>query len=265
MVQSTAGVDVAGELAGKVALVTGASSGLGERFAQVLAQRGATVVLAARSVDRLRELKSSIEAEGGRAHVLALDVTDVSAIDAAIARVESEAGPIDILVNNSGVSRAARLTDMSPGDFDFIMNTNVRGAFFVAQAVGARMIARSKSDPQRPARIINIASVAGLRVLSQIGVYCMSKAAVVQMTKAMALEWARYNINVNAICPGYIMTNMTQAHWETEAGQKMIGMLPRRRVGKPEDLDALLLMLVSDASGFVNGAVIAADDGLSVT
>lgn len=252
-------------LAGKVAMVTGASSGLGERFAKVLAAQGATVVLAARSVDRLRQLKTAIEAEGGKAFVLALDVTDVGAIDAAVARAETEAGPIDILVNNSGVSRTGRLADMSAGDFDFIMNTNVRGAFFVAQAVGARMIARAKGGAVKPARIINIASVAGLRVLSQIGVYCMSKASVIQMTKAMALEWGRYGINVNAICPGYIVTNMTAEHWETEAGQKMISMLPRRRVGQPEDLDALLLMLASDASGFVNGAVIAADDGLSVT
>lgn len=253
------------DLTGKVAMVTGASSGLGERFAQVLAAQGATVVLAARSVDRLRQLKNTIEAAGGKAFVLALDVTDAAAIDAAVARAESEAGPIDILVNNSGVSRAARLVEMSPGDFDFIMNTNVRGAFFVAQAVASRMIARTKGGDVKPARIINIASVAGLRVLSQIGVYCMSKASVIQMTKAMALEWGRYGINVNAICPGYIVTNMTAEHWETEAGQKMISMLPRRRVGQPEDLDALLLMLASDGSGFVNGAVIAADDGLSVT
>jgi NAD(P)-dependent dehydrogenase (short-subunit alcohol dehydrogenase family) len=253
------------DLQGKVAMVTGASSGLGERFATVLAAHGATVVLAARSVDRLRELKSAIEAAGGKAMVLALDVTDVGSIKAAVARAESEAGPIDILVNNSGVSRTSRLVDTSPADFDFIMNTNVRGAFFVAQAVGQHMIERGKTDPQRSARIINIASVAGLRVLAQIGAYCMSKAAVIQMTKAMALEWGRYNINVNAICPGYITTNMTAAHWETDAGQKMMNMLPRRRVGKPEDLDALLLMLVSDASGFINGAVITADDGLSVT
>lgn len=253
------------DLAGKVAMVTGASSGLGERFARVLAARGATVVLAARSVDRLRELKASIESEGGRACVLALDVTDVAAIDAAVAKAEAEAGAIDILVNNSGVSRTGRLADMTPADFDFIMNTNVRGAFFVAQAVGQRMMARAKSEGERPARIINIASVAGLRVLSQIGVYCMSKSAVIQMTKAMALEWGRYGINVNAICPGYIVTNMTAAHWETDAGQKMINLLPRRRVGQPDDLDALLLMLASDRSGFVNGAVIAADDGLSVT
>ncbi len=148
---------------------------------------------------------------------------------------------------------------------NFMMGTNLRGAFFVAQAVANRMLARAKARPEKTHRIINIASVAGLRVLSQIGVYCMSKAAVVQMTKAMALEWSRFNINVNAICPGYITTDMNASHWETEAGQKMMAMLPRRRVGKPEDLDALLLLLAGDGSDFINGAIITADDGLSVT
>jgi hypothetical protein len=116
----------------------------------------------------------------------------------------------------------------------------------------------------RHARIINIASMAGLKVLSQIGVYCMSKAAVVQMTKAMALEWGRFNINVNAICPGYIVTELNQEHWESEAGRKLIQMMPRRRVGKPEDLDGLLLLLAHDQSHFVNGAIIAADDGFGL-
>ena len=250
---------------GKVALVTGASSGLGARFAKILAQGGAQVVLAARRTDRLKELRAEIESDGGAAHMVSLDVTDYASIKSALAHAETEAGHIDILVNNSGVSRSDRLADVSPADFDFIMNTNVRGAFFVAQAVGKRMMARAKAGSTKPARIINIASVAGLRVLSQIGVYCMSKAAVIQMTKAMALEWGRFNINVNAICPGYIVTNMTAAHWDTDAGQKMINMLPRRRVGQPEDLDALLLMLASDASGFINGAIMTADDGLSVT
>ena len=126
------------------------------------------------------------------------------------------------------------------------------------------MIERARADPTRSARIVNVASMAALRVLAQIGVYCMSKAAVVQMTRAMALEWGRYNINVNAICPGYIETEINAHHWQTEAGRKLIGMLPRRRVGKPEDLDGVLLLLASDQSNFVNGAVIAADDGFGV-
>lgn len=252
------------DLDGKTALVTGASSGLGTRFARVLAENGAQVVLASRRVERLKELRAEIEAVGGDAHVVALDVTDVGNIHAAIARAESEAGPIDILVNNSGVSTAQRLVDVKPEDYDFVFDTNTRGAFFVAQEVARRMIVRAKANPERQARIINIASTGGLRVLSQIGVYCMSKAAVVHMTKAMALEWARYNINVNAICPGYIETELNEDHWQTDAGRKLLGMLPRRRLGKPEDLDGTLLLLASERSNFINGAVIAADDGFAV-
>jgi NAD(P)-dependent dehydrogenase (short-subunit alcohol dehydrogenase family) len=252
------------DLSGKTALVTGASSGLGARFARVLADNGARVVLAARRIERLQELRAAIEAAGGRAHVVALDVTDNAGIEAAIEQAESEAGPIDILVNNSGVSTTQRLVDVTPEDYDFVFDTNTRGNFFVAQAVGKRMIGRARENPQRQARIVNIASVAALKVLSQIGIYCMSKAAVAQMTKAMALEWGRYNINVNAICPGYIETEINAHHWNTETGQKLIQMLPRRRLGKQEDLDGLLLLLASDRSGFINGAIITADDGMAL-
>ncbi len=256
------------DLDGKIAFVTGASSGLGARFARVLAANGAQVVLASRRTERLKELRAEIEAEGGAAHVVALDVTDHDSIRAAVAHAETEAGPIDILVNNSGVSTTQRLVDVTPDDYDFVFDTNTRGAFFVAQEVAKRMIARARGSANdaspRHARIINIASMAGLKVLSQIGVYCMSKAAVVQMTKAMALEWGRFNINVNAICPGYIVTELNQEHWESEAGRKLIQMMPRRRVGKPEDLDGLLLLLAHDQSHFVNGAIIAADDGFGL-
>ncbi len=252
------------DLSGKTAFVTGASSGLGTRFARVLADNGAHVVLASRREDRLKELRAEIEAAGGAASVVPLDVTSFDSIHAAVIQAEEAVGAIDILVNNSGVSATARLIDVKPADYDFIFNTNTRGAFFVAQAVAMRMLMRAKDQPERHARIINIASMAGLKVLSQIGVYCMSKAAVVQMTKAMALEWGRYGINVNAICPGYIRTEINEHHWETEAGQRLIQMLPRKRVGSPEDLDGLLLLLCSDQSRFINGAVIAADDGFGV-
>ena len=256
------------DLTGKIALVTGASSGLGARFARALAANGDQVVLASRRIERLKELRAEIEAEGGAAHVVSLDVTDVASIRAAVAHAETEAGPIDILVNNSGVSNTRKLVDVTEEDYDFVFDTNTRGAFFVAQEVARRMIARARGGAAnarpRQARIINIASMAGLKVLSQIGVYCMSKAAVVQMTKAMALEWGRYDINVNAICPGYIVTELNETHWDTEGGRKLVQMLPRKRLGRPEDLDGLLLLLASEQSGFVNGAVIAADDGFSL-
>ena len=258
------------DLSGRVAFITGASSGLGAQFAKTLAAAGAAVVLASRRVEMLKALRAEIEAEGGDAHVVALDVTNVGSIEAALNFAEREVGPIDILINNSGVSNTQRLQDVREEDFDFIFNTNTRGAFFVAQAVGKRMLARAKDAQEAgiegfdAGRIINIASMAGLRVLPQIGVYCMSKAAVVHMTKAMAAEWGKHGINVNAICPGYIETEINQHHWETPQGQKLVHILPRKRLGKIDDLDAVLVMLASPQSDFINGAIIAADDGFGV-
>ncbi|WP_332774764.1 SDR family oxidoreductase [Polaromonas sp.] len=255
------------DLSGRVALVTGASGGLGAQFAKTLSRAGAAVVLASRRADKLKALRAQIEAEGGDAHVVTLDVADHASVKSAVAHAETEVGAIDILVNNSGVSTTQRIQDVTEEDYDFIFDTNVKGAFFVAQEVGKRMLARARGTAPGTwsgGRIINIASMAGLRVLPQIGVYCMSKAAVVQMTKSMALEWGKYGINVNAICPGYIDTEINHHHWQTEQGQKLVQMLPRKRVGKPEDLDALLVMLASGQSHFLNGAVIAADDGFGV-
>lgn len=254
------------DLSGRVAFITGASSGLGAQFARTLARAGAAVVLASRRVEKLKDLRAQIEGEGGDAHVMALDVTDVDSIKSAVAHAETEVGSIDILVNNSGVSTTQRLQDVTEADYDYVLSTNTKGAFFVAQEVGKRMLARARGAAPGTftgGRIINIASTAGLRVLPQIGVYCMSKAAVIHMTRAMALEWGKYGINVNAICPGYIDTEINHQHWQTEQGQKLINMLPRKRVGQPQDLDALLVMLCSKESHFINGAVIAADDGFS--
>jgi NAD(P)-dependent dehydrogenase (short-subunit alcohol dehydrogenase family) len=255
------------DLSGRVALITGASGGLGAQFARVLSRAGAAVVLAARRIEKLKDLRAQIDAEGGDAHVVGLDVTSLESVRAAVAHAETEVGSIDILVNNSGVSTTQRLQDVGEEDFDFIFGTNVKGAFFVAQEVAKRMLARSKGSAPGSftgGRIINIASMAGLRPLPQIGVYAMSKAAVIQMSKAMALEWGRFGINVNALCPGYIDTEINHHHWQTEQGQKLVQMLPRKRVGKPEDLDSALLMLASDRSHFINGAVISADDGFSL-
>ena len=255
------------DLAGRVALVTGASSGLGAQFARVLARSGAAVVLSARRVERLKSLRAEIEAEGGDAHVVPMDVSDPVSIRAGVAHAETEMGAIDILINNSGVSTTQKLTDVTPEDYDYVMNTNTRGAFFVAQEVAKRMIARAQGaapGTYTGGRIVNVASMAGLRVLAKIGVYAMSKAAVVHMTRAMALEWGRYDINVNALCPGYIDTEINHHHWQTEAGQKLIQMLPRKRVGQPSDLDTALLMLCANESRFINGSVIQADDGFAV-
>ena len=255
------------DLAGRIAFVTGASSGLGAQFARTLARAGAAVVLASRRVDKLKALRAEIEGEGGHAHAIEMDVTDHDSIRSAVAHAETELGSIDILINNSGVSTTQRLQDVAPEDFDFIFGTNVKGAFFVAQEVGKRMLARAKGaapGSYTGGRIVNIASMAGLKVLPQIGVYCMSKSAVIQMTKAMAVEWGKYGINVNAICPGYIDTEINHHHWETEQGKKLVNMFPKKRLGQTHDLDALLVMLASPQSDFINVAIISADDGFSI-
>jgi NAD(P)-dependent dehydrogenase (short-subunit alcohol dehydrogenase family) len=257
------------DLIGKVAFITGASSGLGVQFANSLANTGATVVLAARRVDRLQALAKELATTGAKVHCVALDVTSTASIEQAVTQATQLAGPIDILVNNSGVSTTQRIVDVTEADYDFVLDTNTKGAFFVAQTIGKQMIERAKKaqgEGQEPPaqRIINIASVAGIRVLAQISTYSMSKAAVIHMTHAMALEWGRYGINVNAICPGYIETEINADYWGTEGGQKLIQKLPRKRVGKTQDLEGLLLLLASPESRFINGSIMTADDGLAV-
>ncbi len=255
------------DLSGRVALVTGASSGLGMQFAKTLAKAGAAVVLAGRRLERLKTLRAEIEGDGGDAHVVGLDVTDLDSIRSAVAHAETEMGGIDILVNNSGVGVSKPLTEITEEDYDYVFDTNTRGAFFVAQEVGKRMIARAQGSAPGTftgGRIVNIASVLGFKVLNRVGTYAMSKAAVIHMTRAMALEWGRHGINVNAICPGYIDTEINHHQWSTEQGQKLVAMLPRKRIGQPKDLDAVLMMLVANESHFVNGAVVQADDGFGV-
>lgn len=255
------------DLSGRVALVTGASSGLGTQFAKTLAAAGAAVVLAGRREERLKALRADIEASGGDAHVVTLDVTDLRSIKAAVAHAETEMGALDILVNNSGVGANTKLVDVTPEEYDHVMNTNAKGAFFVAQEVGKRMLARAQGAAPGTftgGRIVNIASVAGLKAVNGLGTYGVSKAALVHMTRMMALEWGRYGINVNAICPGYIDTEINHHHWKTEQGQKVIAGLPRKRVGQPQDLDTVLMMLCAKESHFINGAIITADDGAAV-
>ncbi len=254
------------DLSGRVALITGASSGLGTQFALTLAKAGAAVVLAGRRVEVLKTLRSEIEAAGGDAHVVGMDVTDLDSIRAAVAHAETEVGAIDILINNSGVSTTERLLDVTADSYDFVFNTNTRGAFFTAQEVAKRMLARAKGSAPGTftgGRIVNIASAAGLRTMPMIGVYCMSKAAVVHMTKVMAAEWGRFGITTNAICPGYIETEINRHHLNSEAGQKLVNMLPRKRVGQPRDLDSLIVTLCAPQSDFINGAIISADDGMT--
>jgi len=247
------------EISGRVALVTGASSGLGARFARVLAAAGARVALAARRVNRLEALGEELAAEGVETISLELDVANVASIRAVAAEVEARLGPIGILVNNAGISRQARAEDVTEEDYDAVLDTNLKGAFFMAQVVARQMIAHHIDG-----RIVNIASVAGIRPQGQLSTYSMSKAAMVQMTKSMAREWGRHGINTNAICPGYIATEISEDFLETDGGRKLVASLPRRRMGEPRDLDGLLLLLCAgDASRFINGSIITADDGFT--
>jgi NAD(P)-dependent dehydrogenase (short-subunit alcohol dehydrogenase family) len=243
------------DLRGSRALITGASSGLGERFAQVLAAHGAETIVTARRVDRLDALVDRIGAAGGSARGLALDVAD----PASIAQCLEAAGDFDILVNNAGLNVQARAADVTGADYDLMMNTNVKGAFLMAQSAGRRMIAKGVQG-----RIVNVASIGAFKALPGLTVYSMTKAAVAMMTKGLAREWARYGVNVNAICPGYIRTGINQAWFETEGGKKQIEGFPRRRLGVPEDLDGTLLLLTSPHGRFITGSLVTVDDGQSL-
>ena len=247
------------DIAGKIALVTGASSGLGERFARVLAANGARVAIAARRTDRLEALAADLRGQGAEVLPLAMDVASVASVRAGADAVLAALGPIDILVNNAGISIQAKLESIEEAEYDAVLDTNLKGAFFLAQAAAKQMIAH-----QRQGRIVNIASIAGQRAIGQLSTYGMSKAALIQMTHAMAREWGRHGINTNAIAPGYIATEISADFLKTDAGAKWLTTLPRRRMGEPQDLDALLLLLCSgQPARFINGSIMTADDGFT--
>ncbi|MEP2828997.1 SDR family NAD(P)-dependent oxidoreductase [Parvibaculum sp.] len=247
------------DLSGKVALVTGATSGLGRRFSLILAKAGASVAITGRRIERLETLKKEIEALGGRSAAIALDVTDTQSISDCVAGTERTLGPLDILVNNAGMNVQALPADVTPDGFDTMFDTNVRGAFFMAQAAGRSMIARGQGG-----RIINIASIGAHTVLPGLTIYCMTKAAVAMMTKSLGKEWARHQINVNAMCPGFIETELNSEWFQSDGGQRQIKTWPRRRLGVEEDLDGTLLLLSSDHGRFITGSLFTVDDGQSL-
>lgn len=238
------------------ALVTGASSGLGRHFALTLAKAGAKVAVAARRGDRLMDLVDEIAAFDGHALPVSLDVTDPESVAKAVADTETELGPIHILVNNAGVTQAKTALDIDENDWDAVVGTNLRGAWRVAQETARHMIRLGHGGS-----IINIASILGFGVTRQLSTYAISKAGIVQMTKALAVELARDNVRVNAIAPGYIETDFNRDFFASERGKEMVSRIPQRRLGLPEDLDGALLLLAGDGSAYMTGSVITVDGG----
>jgi len=241
---------------GKVALVTGAGSGLGRQFALVLAGAGATVALAARRREKLDETAALIADIGGRAICLDLDVTDTLSVTSCARSVTSELGTPDILINNAGIARQAFLTDITEEDWDAVLDTNLKGVFLVAQAVAREMIRAGKGGS-----IVNIASILGLGVSKALASYIAAKSAVVNLTKAMALEWVRYGIRVNALAPGYFVTEINAEAFERGAHDRVREAVPMGRVGELPEIAGPLLLLASDAGSYMTGSIVAVDGG----
>ena len=244
------------ELRGRVALVTGASSGLGHHFAKTLSGAHAIVVATARRTERLAKLVEEIGAAGGKAHAMSMDVNSSESVQRAVARIVAEVGPIDIVVNNAGIAGSKASIELTEADWREVLETNLNGAWRVAQASAKTMIAAGRGGS-----IVNIASILGLRVANNLLAYSAAKAALVQMTKSLALEWARHKIRVNAIAPGYVETKINSGFFKTEAGQAMVKRVPQRRIGTPSDLDGALLLLASDAGSYMTGSIVVVDGG----
>ena len=242
------------DLTGKVALVTGASGGLGLHFARTLAEAGAKVALAAR---RKEQLEANVAAIGGDAAIaVAMDVTDPDSVARGMAEIAQRLGPATIVVNNSGVTATRSALDLDPGEWDKIMATNLKGAWLVSRAAAKHLI-----EAKLAGSIVNVASILGFRVAGHVAGYAASKAGPVQLTQALALEWARYRIRVNALAPGYVETDLNRDFFASDLGKALIARIPQRRLGRIEDLDGALLLLASDASAYMTGSSIVVDGG----
>ena len=243
-------------LEGRAALVTGANGGLGSHFAETLAKAGAKVAVCARRLDSLRAVADSIKAADGHAEPIALDVTDPASVARAFEQASAALGAITVVVNNAGIAVTKPLLEHTEEDWQQVIEVNLNGAWRVAQAAARHMVKNEQGGS-----IVNIASILGLRVSAQVPSYAASKAALIQLTKAMALELARYKIRVNALAPGYVETGINREFFESDAGKALIKRVPQRRIGRPEELDGALLLLASDAASYITGAVLAVDGG----
>ena len=237
-------------------LITGASQGLGRQFARVLSAHGTAVVLAARQTAKLKSLEEEIKGKGGRAAAVQMDVTDTASIGKALDAAEAALGPVTVLINNAGIAIEKLAVEQTEADWDAVINANLKGAYFLATEMARRMIARKQEG-----NIVNVASVLGLSVMKFLSPYTISKAGIIQATKAMALEFASQRIRVNALAPGYIDTEMNHDFWATPAGEKLTKQIPQRRVGTESDLDGAIMLLASSASRYMTGSVVAVDGG----
>ncbi len=246
-------------LAGRIALVTGASSGLGRHFALVLARHGADVIVAARRADALAALAAEIEALGRKAYAVTMDVRDAGSVDGAVRDAVDRASAIDILVNNAGIAMTKPALMTSEEEWRSVVDTNLDGAFRVARAT-----AKVMADAKRGGSIVNIASILGLRVTKQVAPYIAAKAALLRLSEALALEWATHGIRVNAIAPGYVETELNRDFLRSPAGESLVKRVAMRRFGQPDDLDGTLLLLASDAGRYITGATVTVDGGHSL-
>ena len=245
-------------LRGKIALITGASSGIGHTVAKGLAKNGATVIVAARRIAKLQDLVASIKAAGGSAIPVEMDVTDRNSVNSGFAEAEEQVGVVEVIVNNAGVADSKGFLKVDERSRDFVMNTNFNGVWNVAQEGAKRLV-----DAEKPGSIINISSVLGMGVQPGQSAYCASKGAVIQLTRSLAVDLMRHRIRVNAIAPGWFQTEINHDYFESAAGKAYVQKMPARRLGNVEELVGPIIMLASDAGSFINGAVLPVDGAIS--